>query len=76
MTTAARPFDPPLTEKGEEQVRCARQLLSLLCDCNHSSHTTLETACKCHVMQARSVANKLKQYDIKQVYISPFYRCE
>ena len=26
-------------------------------------------------MQARSVAEKLKQYDIQHVYISPFYRC-
>ena len=27
------------------------------------------------LMQARSVAERLKQYDIQNVYISPFYRC-
>lgn len=27
-----------------------------------------------YVMQARKVAAKLKQYDIKKVYISPFFR--
>ena len=35
VTTAVRPFDPPLTEKGEEQVRGAKQLLNLLCGFIH-----------------------------------------
>lgn len=27
-----------------------------------------------HVLQARAVAEHLKQYDIKRVFVSPFYR--
>ncbi|KAK9814497.1 hypothetical protein WJX72_006792 [[Myrmecia] bisecta] len=40
---AARPWDPHLTDKGEQQ--------------------------------ARAVAENLRQYEIKKVFMSPFYRC-
>jgi len=31
--------------------------------------------CKVVLLQAKKVAAKLKKYDIKKVYISPFFRC-
>ncbi len=76
VKTAARPFDPPLTEKGEEQVRQRPRASGLPLPLAPQRWTLggAGAAERLACLQARVVAEKLKPYNIQQVFISPFYR--
>lgn len=67
--SAERPWDPPLSSEGSEQVRSVRYSHTAGCRCRVREPTAE------HLRQAKVVAKRFPQVKLQHIVCSPFLRC-